>query len=297
MRVGFIGIGLMGRHMARHILDGGNDLTVYDIDKTAAAELLDKGANWASSPADAARNSEVVFSSLPRPQDVADVVLGEGGVLSGASEGTTFFDLSTTDPDTNKRISDASLDLGITVLDAPVSGGTIGAEKGTLCIMVGGDQLLYDRYKPVLDLMGNQVVYCGNLGSGAICKIVNNLIGMTLGVVLSEAFSIGVKAGVDPMTLYEAISMSSGETRQMHTFPNTLFEGNFKPGFKLDLGAKDVGLATDMGRALKVPMEISNLVQQKYVEAQNRGWGADSSISIARLQEERAGIEIRQNGS
>tara|TARA_B100001013_G_scaffold326466_1_gene239069 strand:- start:48 stop:941 length:894 start_codon:yes stop_codon:yes gene_type:complete len=297
MRVGFIGIGLMGRHMARHILDGGNDLTVYDIDETAAAELLDKGANWASSPADAARNSEVVFTSLPRPQDVADVVLGEGGVLSGASEGTTFFDLSTTDPDTIQRISDASLDLGITVLDAPVSGGTIGAEKGTLCIMVGGDQLLYDRYKPVLDLMGNQVVYCGNLGSGAICKIVNNLIGMTLGVVLSEAFSIGVKAGVDPMTLYEAISMSSGETRQMHTFPNTLFEGNFKPGFKLDLGAKDVGLATDMGRALKVPMEISNLVQQKYVEAQNRGWGADSSISIARLQEERAGIEIRQNGS
>ena len=297
MRVGFIGIGLMGRHMARHILDGGNDLAVYDIDKTAAAELLDKGANWASSPADAARNSEVVFTSLPRPQDVADVILGEGGALSGASEGTTFFDLSTTDPDTIQRISDASLDLGITVLDAPVSGGTIGAEKGTLCIMVGGDQLLYDRYKPVLDLMGNQVVYCGNLGSGAICKIVNNLIGMTLGVVLSEAFSIGVKAGVDPMTLYEAISMSSGETRQMHTFPNTLFEGNFKPGFKLDLGAKDVGLATDMGRALKVPMEISNLVQQKYVEAQNRGWGADSSISIARLQEERAGIEIRQNGS
>ena len=297
MRVGFIGIGLMGRHMARHILDGGNDLTVYDIDKTAAAELLDKGANWASSPADEARNSEVIFTSLPRPQDVADVVLGEGGVLSGASEGTTFFDLSTTDPVTIQRISDASLDLGITVLDAPVSGGTIGAEKGTLCIMVGGDQLLYDRYKPVLDLMGNQVVYCGNLGSGAICKIVNNLIGMTLGVVLSEAFSIGVKAGVDPMTLYEAISMSSGETRQMHTFPNTLFEGNFKPGFKLDLGAKDVGLATDMGRALKVPMEISNLVQQKYVEAQNRGWGADSSISIARLQEERAGIEIRQNGS
>lgn len=297
MRVGFIGIGLMGRHMARHILEGGNDLTVYDIDKTAAIELLDKGANWASSPADAARDSELVFTSLPRPQDVVDVVLGEGGVLSGASEGTTFFDLSTTDPDTIRRISEASLDLGITVLDAPVSGGTIGAEQGTLCIMVGGDQLLYGRYKPVLDLMGNQVVYCGNLGSGAICKIVNNLIGMTLGVVLSEAFSIGVKAGVDPMTLYEAISMSSGETRQMHTFPNTLFQGNFKPGFKLDLGAKDVGLATDMGRALKVPMEISNLVQQKYVEAQNRGWGADSSISIARLQEERAGIEIRQNGS
>tara|TARA_B100001179_G_scaffold232669_1_gene226527 strand:+ start:3178 stop:4068 length:891 start_codon:yes stop_codon:yes gene_type:complete len=294
MKVGFIGVGFMGQHMAKHILDGGHDLTIYDISETAAKNLVKAGAKSLSSPSEVAAVSEVIFTSLPTPQDVEQVVLGEGGILAGALEGTTLFDLSTTDPETITRISNSAAQRGISVLDAPVSGGTIGAEQGTLCVMVGGDKNNYDRYKSVLDLIGNQVVYCGNLGAGAVCKIVNNLIGMTLGVVLSEAFSLGVKAGVDPMTLYNAVSMSSGETRQMHTFPTGLFEGDFSPGFKLDLGSKDVGLATNLGRSLRVPMDVSNLIHQKYVEAQNRGWGGQSTTAIAKLQEERAGVEIRK---
>ena len=294
MKVGFIGVGFMGQHMAKHILDGGHDLTIYDISETAAKNLVKAGAKSLSSPSEVAAVSEVIFTSLPTPQDVEQVVLGEGGILAGALEGTTLFDLSTTDPETITRISNSASQRGINVLDAPVSGGTVGAEQGTLCVMVGGDKNNYDRYKSVLDLIGNQVVYCGNLGAGAVCKIVNNLIGMTLGVVLSEAFSLGVKAGVDPMTLYNAVSMSSGETRQMHTFPTGLFEGDFSPGFKLDLGSKDVGLATNLGRSLRVPMDVSNLIHQKYVEAQNRGWGGQSTTAIAKLQEERAGVEIRK---
>ena len=294
MKVGFIGVGFMGQHMAKHILDGGHDLTIFDISETAAKYLVKAGAKSLSSPSEVAAVSEVIFTSLPTPQDVEQVVLGEGGILAGALEGTTLFDLSTTDPETITRISNSASQRGINVLDAPVSGGTIGAEQGTLCVMVGGDKNNYDRYKSVLDLIGNQVVYCGNLGAGAVCKIVNNLIGMTLGVVLSEAFSLGVKAGVDPMTLYNAVSMSSGETRQMHTFPTGLFEGDFSPGFKLDLGSKDVGLATNLGRSLRVPMDVSNLIHQKYVEAQNRGWGGQSTTAIAKLQEERAGVEIRK---
>ena len=296
MKVGFIGVGFMGKHMARHIIEGGHELTIYDISETAAKDLVDLGAKWANSPSIVATNSEVIFTSLPTPQDVEQVVIGEGGLLDGAIEGTTFFDLSTTDPETITRISESTSQKGVTLLDAPVSGGTTGAEEGTLCVMVGGDKSKYDKYKSVLDLIGTQVVYCGNLGAGAVCKIVNNLIGMTLGVVLSEAFSLGVKAGVDPMPLYNAVSMSSGETRQMHTFPTGLFEGNFEPGFKLDLGSKDVGLATNLGRSLRVPMEVSNLVHQKYVEAQNKGWGGQSTPAIAKLQEERAGVEIRSLG-
>ena len=296
MKVGFIGVGFMGKHMARHIIEGGHELTIYDISETAAKDLVDLGAKWANSPSIVATNSEVIFTSLPTPQDVEQVVIGEGGLLDGAIEGTTFFDLSTTDPETITRISESTSQKGVTLLDAPVSGGTTGAEEGTLCVMVGGDKSKYDKYKSVLDLIGTQVVYCGNLGAGAVCKIVNNLIGMTLGVVLSEAFSLGVKAGVDPMTLYNAVSMRSGETRQMHTFPTGLFEGNFEPGFKLDLGSKDVGLATNLGRSLRVPMEVSNLVHQKYVEAQNKGWGGQSTTAIAKLQEERAGVEIRSLG-
>ena len=296
MKVGFIGVGFMGKHMARHIIEGGHELTIYDISETAAKDLVDLGAKWANSPSIVATNSEVIFTSLPTPQDVEQVVIGEGGLLDGAIEGTTFFDLSTTDPETITRISESTSQKGVTLLDAPVSGGTTGAEEGTLCVMVGGDKSKYDKYKSVLDLIGTQVVYCGNLGAGAVCKIVNNLIGMTLGVVLSEAFSLGVKAGVDPMTLYNAVSMSSGETRQMHTFPNGLFEGNLDPGFKLYLGSKEVGLATNLGRSLRVPMEVSNLVHQKYVEAQNKGWGGQSTTAIAKLQEERAGVEIRSLG-
>ena len=148
MKIGFIGVGYMGRHMARNLAKGGHDLTVFDIRKESASELLSMGATWADSPRAVAQASEVVFTSLPRPQDVEDVVTGEGGVLSGASSGTTYFDLSTTDPDTMFRISAQAQEKGVNVLDAPVSGGTGGAEKATLCVMVGGNQAIYEKYKP-----------------------------------------------------------------------------------------------------------------------------------------------------
>ena len=293
MRLGFIGVGYMGRHMARNLAKGGHDLTVFDMRKDAADELLSMGASWADSPAAAARAGEVVFTSLPRPQDVEEVATGEGGIISGGAPGTTYFDLSTTDPDTIGRIAEAGRAKGVAVLDAPVSGGTGGAEKATLCVMVGGDRAAYDRYKPVLDLIGDKVMYCGDLGAGAICKIVNNLVGLSLGVLLSEAFTMGTKAGVPPETLFEAVSKSSGNTQAMQGFPDGLFKGNFEPGFQLDLGAKDVGLATEMGRKLRVPMELSNLVQQRYIDAQNRGWGRMASGAVAQIQEERAGVQIR----
>ena len=261
--------------------------------KEAAEELLSLGASWADSPQAVAAASEVVFTSLPRPQDVEEVATGEGGILQGAASGTAYFDLSTTDPDTIRRISEAARGKGVTMLDAPVSGGTAGAEKGTLCVMVGGDEPTYQRYKAVLDLIGDKVMYCGDLGAGAVCKIVNNLIGLSVGVVLSEAFTVGVKAGVPPETLFEAVSKSSGNTQAMQGFPAGLFKGNFEPGFQLDLAAKDVGLATEMGRRLRVPMDLSNLVQQRYIDGQNSGWGRMAAGAVARVQEKRAGVEVR----
>ena len=294
MKVGFIGVGYMGRHMARNVAKSEHEMTVYDINKEAAEELLSLGATWADSPMAVAEASEVVFTSLPRPADVESVAIGEGGILSGAAAGTAFFDLSTTDPDTIERIAVAASAKGVHVLDAPVSGGTTGAERATLCVMVGGDKDVYEKYKPVLDLIGNQVMYCGDRGSGAVCKIVNNLIGLSVGVLLSEAFTMGVKAGVSPQTLFEAVSKSSGNTQSMQGFPNGLFKGNFEPGFQLDLGAKDVGLATEMGRRLNVPMEMSNIAQARYINAQNKGWGRQAAGAVAKIQEERSGVEIRE---
>ena len=296
MRIGFVGVGYMGRHMARNLLKGGHDLTVFDLNRTAAEELLSLGATWASSPGEVARASEVVFASLPRPQDVEEVATGEGGILSGASRGMAFFDLSTTDPATIERIAAAGGSQGVHVLDAPVSGGTVGAEKATLCVMVGGDRSVYDQYKPALDLIGDNVMYCGDLGSGAVCKIVNNLIGLSVGVLLSEAFTMGIRAGVDAQTLFDAVSKSSGKTLAMQGFPNGLFKRNFEPGFQVDLAAKDVGLATQLGRDLRVPMEMANIAQQRYIDAQNKGWGRLASGAVARVQEERAGVEIKPEG-
>ena len=293
MRVGFIGLGHMGRHMARNLARGGHEMTVFDINPNAAEEVLSMGATLAESPAAVAAASQVVFTSLPRPEDVEEVAAGEGGVLSGAAAGTVLFDLSTTDADTVKRIALVGQAKGVKVLDAPVSGGTTGAEEATLCVMVGGDRSAYEDHKPLLDLIGDKVVYCGDLGAGAVCKIVNNLIGLSVGVLLSEAFALGVRSGVGPETLYEAVSRSSGDTQAMRSLPDGLFLGNFEPGFKLDLAAKDVGLATEMGRRLRVPMELANVVQQRYIAGQNSGWGDLAAGAVARVQEERTGVTIR----
>jgi len=292
VKIGFIGVGYMGRHMARNILNGGHDLTIFDISKDAAEELLSLGATWATSPGQAAEASDVVFTSLPRPQDVEEVVAGEGGILSGARSGTAYFDLSTTDPATIERIANQAEAKGVRILDAPVSGGTAGADNATLCVMVGGDRDAYDEFKAVLDLIGDKVMYCGDLGAGAVCKIVNNLIGLSTGVLLSEAFTLGIKAGVDAETLFTAVAGSSGATQAMQGFPNGIFKRNFDPGFQLDLAAKDVGLATQLGRELRVPMEMSNIAQQRYITAQNEGWGRLSAGAVARIQEERSGVEI-----
>ena len=293
MNIGFIGIGRMGRFMARNLVRGGHNLTVFDTQKEAAEELLSQGALWADSPSDVAAVSELVFTALPRPQDVEAVALGDSGILSGAAPGLVYFDLSTTDPDTIHRIAAAATPKGIHVLDAPVSGGVSGAEQATLCIMVGGDQSVYTSYKPVLDLIGEKVMYCGEQGMGAVCKIVNNLINLGNYVLVSEALTLGLKAGAQTDIMFEAISHSSGNTECMQEFPASLFQGNFEPGFQLDLGAKDVGLATELGRQLRLPMELANIIEQRFTEARNRGWGQLASVSVARLQEERADVKIR----
>ena len=279
--------------MARNLALGGHDLTVYDKRREAADGLLSMGASWAESPQRVAEASEVVFAALPGPRDVEEVATGEGGILSGAAPGTVCFDLSTTDPETIRRIAAAARSQGVIVLDAPVSGGTFGAEMATLCVMVGGDRSVYERYKPVLDLIGDKVTYCGELGAGAICKIVNNLIALSLHVLISEAFTLGIKSGVETQTLFEVISKGSGNTWTMQTYPDTLFKGNFEPGFQLHLAAKDVGLAVEMGRRMRLPVELSSLVEQRYIDAQSRGWGRLVAQAVARLQEERAGVEIR----
>ena len=294
MKVGFVGLGNMGNPMASNLIKAGHQLTVHDLRREAATNLLEMGANWVDAPKDVVPGNEVVFTSLPVPRDVEAVVLGENGVMEGAIQGTVYMDLSTNSPTAIRRIHDICAERGVTVLDAPVSGGVYGAAAATLAVMVGGDQAVYDQMKPTLDAIGSHVVYCGPIGNGMVCKICNNLLSMGIGVLMTEALTLGVKAGVDLATLADVIANSSGGNRRLtEKFPRYLFKGNFEPGFATALAAKDVRLATDLGREYGIPMELSNLVDQRHVEAMFRGWGPEDSDAVSKIQEEKAGVQLR----
>ena len=294
MKVGFIGLGNMGNPMATNLVNAGHELVVHDLRREAATNLLEMGATWADTPKEAVPGRDVVFTSLPVPRDVEAVVLGENGILEGASSETVYMELSTNSPTAIRRIHDMCAEKGVTVLDAPVSGGTYGAAAATLAVMVGGDKSVYDRIKPTLDAIGSHVVYCGPIGNGMVCKICNNLLSMGIGVLMTEALTMGVKAGVDLATLADVIANSTGGNKRLtDKFPRFLFKGNFEPGFATALAAKDVRLATDLGREYGIPMELSNLVDQRHVEAMFRGWGPEDSDAVSKIQEEKSGVQLR----
>ncbi len=294
MKAGFIGTGNMGNPMAANLIKAGHQLTVHDLRREAATNLLEMGAEWAATPKDAVPGNEVVFTSLPVPRDVEAVLEGENGILEGASDGSLYVDLSTNSPTVVRRLHQVCAARGVTMLDAPVSGGVYGAAAGTLAVMVGGDEGTFNRLKPTLDAIGSHVVFCGPIGNGSVCKICNNLLSMGIGVLLAESLTLGVKAGVDLEVLADVIANSSGSSRRLtEKLPRFLFKGNFEPGFATALAAKDVRLATDLGREYGIPMELSNLVDQRHVEAMFRGWGPEDSDAVCRIQEEKSGVQLR----
>ena len=205
MQVGFIGLGTMGGKMAANLQRAGYPLMIYDVRREAAAPHLAAGAVWADSPRQVAQNCEVVFSSLPGPSDVEEVALGKDGVLGGMRPGGVYFDLSTNSPTVVRRINAAFAERGVHMLDAPVSGGPRGAATGKLAIWVGGEQRIFDQYKPMLDAIGDQARYVGPIGAATVAKLVHNCAGYMLQRALSEVFTMGVKAGVEPLTLWEAV--------------------------------------------------------------------------------------------
>jgi 3-hydroxyisobutyrate dehydrogenase len=284
----------MGRHMARHLLEAGHPLTVHDARREAAAQLESGGAGWAESPGELAEASDVVFTSLPGPPEVESVALGEGGVLANLPDGGILVDLSTNSPTAIRKLAAVGAERGIRVLDAPVSGGVFGAESGRLAVMVGGDRAAFDRCKPLFDAIGDHVVYCGDSGAGSATKLVNNMISLSLNILLGEALSLGVKAGVDLATLVDVVQSSSGATWKLgNNYPKFLFKGNFEPGFMLDLGAKDLRLGITLAKELGMPLDLANLIEQRFVEAQARGWGKLHADVVVKLVEERTGVELR----
>jgi 3-hydroxyisobutyrate dehydrogenase len=285
----------MGGSMAFNTLQGGHELVVHDIRRESATRHLEAGATWADSPREVAEASDVVFTSLPGPTEVEAVFLGDDGILQGMSAGKVYFDLSTSTPNLIRRLHDIASGQGVEVLDAPVSGGPRGAESRNLAIWVGGDKDVFDRCKSALDAIGDKAYYVGPIGCGAVAKLVHNCAGYVIQAGLAEVFTMGVKAGVEPLALWQAVRRGAqGRRGTFEGLAEHLLPGKFDPpDFALRLARKDVDLAVSVGREYDVPMRLANLVLQEMTEAMNRGWGDRDSRVAMLLQEERAGVEVR----
>ena len=278
--IGFIGVGTMGSHMARNLLKHHYQVTVFDLNPAAVDELREFGAEAAATSAECASRAEVVITMLPSSPHVEEAVLGADGALDGMRPGSILIDMSTIDPLVTRRVSDAVTARGMRMLDAPVSGGSVGARDATLTIMVGGPADLFAECQPILQTMGSNVIHCGEIGMGEVFKVVNNLIAGVSMAVVAEAFNIGVKAGADPARMYEVVSKSSGNCWSLNKclpYPGVLPEApannDFAPGFMVDLMRKDLGLAMSAARGLQAPALLASVAHELYGAASNLGYG------------------------
>jgi 3-hydroxyisobutyrate dehydrogenase len=292
MKLGFIGLGAMGRGMAASLQRAGHDLVVHDVRREAAAELLEGGATWAASPRELAAQVELVFSSLPTPQDVESVALGEHGLAAGLRAGSVWFDMTTNSVELVRRLHALLAERGVQLMDAPVSGGPKGAANGRLSIWIGGDREVYERHLYVLGAMSDDARYIGAVGAGTIAKLAHNMASLAINEVVTEVLTMGVKAGVEPLALWEAIrNGGAGRQRAFDNCSRRFLKGKFDPpSFQLRLAYKDAQLAMQLARDSGVPMKLCSLAAMEVTEALNRGWGDRDSQSFLLLQQERAGV-------
>lgn len=299
MKAGFIGLGTMGAFMAANLQKGiqkdGHTVVVHDLNKAACDPHIANGAVWADSPAAVAAQVDIVFSSLPGPAEFEAVCDGEKGILAGIRKDAAYFDLTTNSPTTVRKMAERFAAKGAHLFDAPVSGGPRGAQTGKLAIWCGGDQDVFDTWKPVLDTIGDQAKYIGPIGAGSVAKLVHNCYGYIATAAAAEVFSMGVKAGIEPLAIWEAVRQGAiGRRGAFDSLTDQFLSNKYEPpAFALRLAHKDVTLATALGRELNVPMRLANLALADLAEGLNRGWSNRDSRSIMLLQTERAGVEVK----
>jgi len=299
MRIGFIGLGTMGGAMAANLLKGGVALTVHDINRASAAQLLAAGAAWADSPAAMAETCDTILTCLPDLDAIEAVALGPDGVLSRARPGSALFEMSTNSPALVRRLNAAFTAKGVHMLDAPISGGAPGARAGRLAIWVGGDRPSFDRCEPALRAMADHVTHVGPSGSGLVTKIVHNAASMAMQSALAECFVMGVKAGADPVSLWEAIRQGSiGRRRSFDGLADEVLPGSYDtPSAALRIWHKDMMVATELGRELDAPLRFANLALADIMEAMNRGWSERDARCVMLLPQERIGVSIAEDKS
>ena len=284
MKVGFIGLGVMGAPIAARLARSGHAVKVNDLRKVDVA-----GATWADSPAAAVADAEVAFTSLPGPAEVEAVAALIGPALP---RNAAWFDLTTNSPSCVRRVHAA---LGARFLDAPVSGGREGAHSGKLALWVGGDEGVYRRHETLLRVIGDQPIYVGPIGAGSVAKLAHNTASFTVQTALAEIFTLGVKAGVEPLALFKAIRQgATGRKRTFDRLAEQFLPGKYDPpGFALRLAHKDLKLALELADEVGVPMQVAQVAMREFEQALARGWGERDSRTPMLLQEERAGVAPR----
>ncbi|HMK92085.1 MAG TPA: NAD(P)-dependent oxidoreductase [Thermoleophilia bacterium] len=294
--IGYIGLGSLGRHLAGSLLRAGFPLTVYDIDETAAAELVEAGASWAGSAAAVAHACQTVITCLPSPAVVAATVEGPDGILEGLAGGGTWIDMSTNDFHELQRLAGLAAARGVTTLEAPVTGGVHRAAAGMITVLVGGEHAAFERQRPVFEAMGGQVFYIGPLGQASKIKVITNMLAFIHLLADSEALMLAKRGGVDLALAWEVIRASSGNSFVHETEGQLILNGSYNINFTMDLARKDLGFALQMGREFGVPLELAGLTEQLFARARALYGGDAQSPMVAKMLEDAVGADLRAPG-
>jgi 2-hydroxy-3-oxopropionate reductase len=297
MRIGFIGLGIMGSPMAKNLIKAGRELVVYDVVPERVAEVVRAGARAGTSSKDVASQADLVITMLPNSPDVEDAVLGADGVLEGARPGSIVVDMSSIAPLVTQEVAEALTRKGIEMLDAPVSGGEPKAIQGTLAIMVGGKADVFEKVRPILLQMGSSAVLCGGIGSGNVTKLANQIIVALNIAAMSEALVLAAKSGVDPGLVYQAIRGGLAGSTVLDAKAPMVLAGNYKPGFRIELHIKDLQNALDTAHALGVPVPLTSQIMEIMQALRVDGKQKDDHSSVIQFYEKLAGVKVRAGGS
>jgi 2-hydroxy-3-oxopropionate reductase len=279
-RIGFIGTGIMGEPMARNLLRAGYPLTVHNRTKAKANELLAAGAAWASSPAEAARSSDIVITCVPDTPDVREILLGRSGLIEAARDGLVCVDMSTISPTATAQMGRTLEAKGVTLIDAPVSGGEIGAIEGKLSIMMGGPKDVVEKLRPLMEVMGRTVTYCGPLGSGQMTKLANQIMVIHTIMSIAEGLAFAEKAGLDLRTTLDVTCAGAAGSHSLKALGPKIVAGDFKPAFMVDLQQKDLRLVLEYAEQLKQPLPGVALARQLLAALQAQGRGRDGTQAL-----------------
>lgn len=294
MRVGFIGLGTMGLPMVKNLIQAQFEVWVISRSRGPVEKALSLGAKEAQHPADLASKVDILLTCLPMPETIEQVYFGSNGIISGVTEGLIVIEHSTVSPELNKRQEEALLAAGGRFLDAPLSGGPMGAKAGTLTIMCGGEQEVFEKSYPVLEAMGKTIELIGPVGSGSVVKLLNNMLVGIHTAALSEAFVMGAKAGIEPALIHKILQVSTGHSFMIDRTVDLIQDRDFEQRFMVDLLYKDMKLATSLARQLGVEAELGALSEKIIGEVSDRGYGKQDVSAIIRRIEENSGVEVRR---